>query len=348
MNKIALAAAILGLTVSMQAAAEDTEKFHISAPQIHGAIRTRWEGEWADRDCGDNGGFASRFEVRNARINVGGSLPWSIDYYLQFDACNQGKMQFLDAWARWRFAGRWRVQAGQFRVPFGVDCFKGPATYLFANRSFLGKHMLNMRQVGVKLGFYGASSSLPLDIEAGVFNTAATSNHDVWQKDYTYAAKAVWYIGNVSVSAGFITYKPQSVRVNVADGAVTWKWSRWIVEGEYQHKYYASHAYKAVNAWNLYGVYTVPLNWRAANYWSMEARFDGMTDHSTAKTGDDGILVTDHASRRRITVGSTIGKVVKGVKAEFRINYEKYFYNRGVVAPRGQSDKLLAEIALKF
>lgn len=345
MKKLLCAAACIAAAFAGDAFAENAESLHIEAPQIHGSIRTRWEGEWADKDLG---GFGSRFEVRNARINVGGALPWNINYYIQFDACNQGKMQFLDAWARWNFISRWRVQAGQYRVPFGVDCFRAPGNYLFANRSFLGKYMLNMRQVGVKLGYYGAGSSLPIDIEAGVFNSASTADHNTWQKDYTYTAKAVWYVGNVSVSAGFITYKPHEVRINMADGAVTWKWDRWMVEGEYQHKYYASHRFKAVNAWNIYVVYTLPVNWKAANYWSFEARFDGMTDHSTGAANDEGLLTIDQASRRRITIGSTIGKSIKGVRAELRLNYEKYFYNSGVVAPRGQDDKLVAEVSLKF
>ena len=300
MKKLLCAAACIAAAFAGDAFAENAESLHIEAPQIHGSIRTRWEGEWADKD---QGGFGSRFEVRNARINVGGALPWNINYYIQFDACNQGKMQFLDAWARWNFISRWRVQAGQYRVPFGVDCFRAPGNYLFANRSFLGKYMLNMRQVGVKLGYYGA---------------------------------------------GFITYKPHEVRINMADGAVTWKWDRWMVEGEYQHKYYASHRFKAVNAWNIYGVYTLPVNWKAANYWSFEARFDGMTDHSTGAANDEGLLTIDQASRRRITIGSTIGKSIKGIRAELRLNYEKYFYNSGVVAPRGQDDKLVAEVSLKF
>lgn len=336
---------MLTVATCVEATADESEKIHISAPRVHGVIRTRWEGEWADSDAG---GFASRFEVRNARINVGGSLPWSVDYYVQFDACNQGVMQFLDAWARWGFSRGWRVQAGQFRVPFGVDCFKGPGNYYFSNRSFIGRQMVNMREVGVKLGYYGAASSLPFDIEAGVFNTAAITNHNVWQKDYTYAVKAVWRAGNVSVSGGFVTYKPQNVRINVADGAITWKWDRWVVEGEYQHKHYASHSFKGVNAWNVYGVYTMPLNLAAANYWSVEGRFDGMTNHSSGVSGPDGRLLNDHPARRRITVGSTIGKAIKGVRAEFRIDYEKYFYNHGVTAARGQDDKLVAEITIKF
>ena len=319
----------------------DTADSSIYKPEIHGVIRTRWEGEWNSAD-----GFASRFEVRNARINIGGKIFPTVNYFVQIDASDQGKMKFLDAWARWQFLPGFRVQAGQFRVPFGVDCFKAPGDYYFPNRSFIGKQMVNMRQVGVKVGYYG--TGIPVDIEGGVFNTASIGNHDVWQKSYTYACKVVWRISNVSVSGGFVSYKPDLFRINVTDGTITWKSGRWVAEGEYQYKRYAGNRFKPVNAWNLYGVYTVPFSRRPFNYMSFEGRFDGMTDHSTGTVDENCVLLTDHPERKRATIGATIGRINKAVKIEFSVNYEKYFYNSGVIPTRGDDDKILAEIILKF
>ncbi len=313
-------------------------------PEIHGVVRARWEGEWA----GAEEGFGSRFEVKNARINVGGKVFPTISYYIQIDACDQGKMKFLDAWGNWEFLPKWKVQAGQFRVPFGVDCFKGPGGYYFANRSFIGKYMVNMRQVGIKAGYYGKSGEIPVDVEFGIFNTASTGDHDIWQKSYTYSTKATGYIKNVAVSGSFVSYKPDIFRVNVFDGCVTWKYDRWLVEGEYQYKRYAGSDFRHVNAWNVYGVYTLPVTSRILNFVSFEGRFDGMTDHSTGVSDDDGHLSADHPSRRRITIGSTIGRIHRHVKAEFSINYEKYLYNNGIEATRGNGDKLIAELVIKF
>lgn len=320
----------------------ETNETSISQPEIHGVIRSRWEGEWNSDD-----GFASRFEVRNARINIGGRIIPTINYFVQFDACDQGKMKFLDAWVRWQFIPRMRVQVGQFRVPFGVDCFKAPGDYYFPNRSFIGKHMVNMRQVGAKVGYYG-DSKIPVDIEGGIFNIASIGNHDVWQKSYTYSAKVSWRINNVTISGGFVSYKPHIVRVNVADGTLSWKSGRWVAECEYQYKRYACNRYKPVNAWNIYGAYTIPFIHRRVNYLSFEGRFDGMSDHSTGSGNEDGTLLTDHPERKRITVGANIGRINKNVKVEFSINYEKYFYNCGVCPQRGDDDKILAEITLKF
>lgn len=327
---------------SLQNIHANTDETLIYKPEIHGVIRTRWEGEWN----GGNG-FASRFEVRNARINIGGKIFPTVNYFVQFDASDQGKIKFLDAWARWQFISGMRVQAGQFRVPFGIDCFKAPGDYYFPNRSFLGKQMVNMRQVGIKLGYFG-NNKIPVDIEGGIFNTASIGNHDVWQKSYTYACKVAWRLKNIIVSGGFVSYKPDFIRVNVTDGALTWKSGRWIAEGEYQYKRYAGNRFKPVNAWNVYGVYTIPFNLRIFNFMSFEGRFDGMTDHSNGIGNENGILMTDHPERKRATIGANIGRINKAVKIEFSLNYEKYFY-RGATSPqRGDDDKILAEIILKF
>lgn len=204
-----------------------------------------------------------------------------------------------------------------------------------------------MRQVGIKLGYFG-NNKIPVDIEGGIFNTASIGNHDVWQKSYTYACKVAWRLKNIIVSGGFVSYKPDFIRVNVTDGALTWKSGRWIAEGEYQYKRYAGNRFKPVNAWNVYGVYTIPFNLRIFNFMSFEGRFDGMTDHSNGIGNENGILMTDHPERKRATIGANIGRINKAVKIEFSLNYEKYFY-RGATSPqRGDDDKILAEIILKF
>lgn len=317
-------------------------------PEVHGVVRTRWEGEWASEEAG---GFGSRFEVRNARLNVGGLVFPTVRYFVQIDACDQGSIKFLDAWARWEFLPGWRVQGGQFRVPFGVDCFKAPGNYLFANRSFIGKDMVNMRQVGAKVGYYGygRNRNFPVDVEAGMFNTASTGNHNVWQHAYTYAAIATWHLShNVALSGSFVSYEPDAIRVNVADGALTWQTARWHVEGEYQYKRYAGNSFQPVNAWNFYTTYTLPLKTRILSFASFEGRFDGIEAHSTGTRDAEGKLIANTPARRRLTLGSTIGRSKGALKAEFRINYEKYFYCGDIAAPRGGGDKLLAEVTLKF
>jgi len=310
-------------------------------PKIHGVLRTRWEGEW-----GNGVEFGQRFQVRNARLSVAGNILPSVNYFMQIDACDKGKMKILDAWAQWAFASNWKIRAGQFRVPYAVDCFRGPGSYYFANRSFMVKDMLNMREVGARIGYYGVK--VPLTVEAGIFNSAAMGDHEVWQCDMNYAAKASLRICNVTLSASYISIEPDSIRINLIDGAATWQCGRWIVEGEYQNKHYAHHSHKAAHGWNLFSSYSIPLQHATFNNLSFQARYDGMTDHSTGKRNEWGALVTDDPMRQRVTIGSTIGLVQKTVKAAIRLNYEKYFYKTGATALRGDSDKIVAELIVKF
>lgn len=325
----------------MTPSSSKTEATINHTPKIHGVLRTRWEGEF------DNG-FGQRFQVRNARLSVEGHVLPALQYYVRIDACDRGKMKILDAWAQWDFARSWQVQAGQFRVPFGVDCFRGPGGYYFSNRSFLGKQMLNMRAVGAQLAY--DCVTLPLNITAGVFNSTAIGDHDTWQRgcDMTFAAKATWRIHNVALSASYVSTKPDSVRINIVDGAVTWQTGRWIVEGEYQNKHYDSGRHKSVNAWNVFASYAIPLKHTAFNNLSFQARFDGMTDHSSGRRNSNGLLNTTDPSRQRITLGSTLAFINKPVKAALRLDYEKYFYARHISAAKGENDKVVAELVVKF
>ncbi len=309
-------------------------------PQIHGVLRTRWEGEFGNE-------FAQRFQVRNARLSVSGNVLPTLSYRIQIDGCDRGKMKILDAYARWGFAGSWRVQAGQFRVPYAVDCFRGPGSYYFANRSFMAKHMLNMRAVGAMIGYYGGQS-LPLTLEGGVFNSTAMGDHDTWQRNMNYAAKATYKIKNTTLAVSYISADPDSVRMNLIDGAVTWQAGRWIVEGEYQNKHYTNSSHATSHGWNLFASYAMPLDNPTFNQLSFQARYDGMTDHSTGKRNDEGNLITDNPTRQRITIGTTLAFVKNPFKAAIRLNYEKYFYTNGLTAPQGEADKIVAELVVKF
>lgn len=310
-------------------------------PKVHGVMRTRWEGEFGEEE------FGQRFQVRNARVNIGGNVLPPLSYFIQVDFCDRGKILFLDAWAQWNFSNRWKIRAGQFRVPYGTDCFRGPGAYYFANRSFVARNILNMREVGVRGGYYG-SSKVPLTVEAGIFNSADRTNHEVWQRQMNYAVKASYRIGNVTVSPSFISYQPQRVRINLAGGSVTWQSGRWIAEGEYARKHYTNNAHRPTDAWNVFTSYTLPLRDMMLDQLSFQGRFDGMTAHSNGIADSDGYLHSDNAARRRITAGISLGHSAGPVKGLIRLNYEKFFYDKGVTAHQGEGDKILTELVVKF
>lgn len=311
-------------------------------PQIGGAVRARWEMETeSGRDA------LNRFQLRNARVTLAGQIARPIDYFFQVDLCNSGKMQFLDGWARLALFEGFRFQAGQFRVPFGVDTFLGPGNYIFANRSFIGRDMCNVRAVGVKLAYQ--LPHLPLLLEGGVFSPGTISDSGDWNHGKQYAAKATVTLNSFRVSASYFSRKPVGgVRINMADAAVVFSHDRWLASAEYLYASYTRHAARDSHGFVSYVDYGMPVHAGIFNHCSFQARFDVMTAYSTGVPDADGMITSSVPARRRITAGATISRIAGSRHCDLRLNYEKYFYNHGVAAPEGRGDKIVAELVLKF
>lgn len=307
---------------------------------IHGALRTRWEMNLDDD--------ASRFQVRNARVILNGAIAPSIDYFIQTDLCNQGKMQILDAWGRIGITNHLKFQAGQFRMPFGVDCFRAPSNYIFSNRSFIGKQFCNVRAVGAKLSYNApVGDEEELTVEAGAFNPTVISDHSKWVKTMAFAGKVAYNVRNMKFSAGIQSLEPDSIRYNLIGASATWTSGRWLVEGEYMNKHYTHKAYKSSNVYNIYADYHFPVELGVFNQASVQARFDALSDHSTG-VRSNGVLVTNQSSRQRITVGGTLTYIYKNVHCDLRLDYEKYFYDDNKPIIDKDCDKIVAEMVIRF
>lgn len=321
-------------------ASDSTSKVNY-IPEIHGVVRGRFEASTTESDH-------YRFQVRNARVNIGGKIASFADYYAQVDFCDRGSIKILDAWARVWATKEIGFQAGQFRMPFGVDPFRGPATYLFANRSFIGKQMCNYRAVGAKVMW--KPSKLPISLEIGAFNPGTIADHTPWHNTVTFATKLTARWNNVTFATGFQSIKPDAVRANVIDAAATWSTGRWLVEGEYMYKHYVNNHHKPTHAYNIYANYAMPIRAGFFNQLSLQCRFDGLTDHSTAVIDNiTNEIITNHPARNRFTIGSTISYVrSKNMHLDIRLNYENYIYHHGHTPQVENDDKITAEIVLSF
>lgn len=284
----------------------------------------------------------SRFQVRYARFTIDGKIAPSIDYFLQTDLCDQGKIKILDAYGRFRIIKGLQFQAGQFRMPFGVESFRAPQNYIFANRSFMGKLMCNFRKVGAK-AVYTLPIEHPLVLEAGAFNTGTIGDHNEWNKSYAYSGKATWTLGQFKLSGGALSVKPEDTRIYMYDGAISWENSHVLAAAEYMNEHYTHDVHKDAHSYCVYVDYHKPIEAGVFNQWSVQGRFDGQTDQWSGTTAD-----TDNMARNRITVGSTLTYKYKAVFADIRLNYEKYFYHSGVEAPQGAGDKIVAELVVRF
>ncbi len=310
-------------------------------PSFGGVMRARWEMNTNGEYAGEN-----RFAIRNARVWVKGKLAPQLQYYLRADLCDMGKMKFLDGWARFTLPENFAVQAGQFRIPFGVDAFRGPGTYIFANRSFMGRDDANNRAVGVQ-GMY-EPATVPFKLHFGVFSNHTISDHSPWSKEMTFASKATFAAGPVSFAAGFQTICPDSIRMNMADAAITFKKGGLTVEGEYMYTHYTKDSFDDAHSLNAWADYGIPLNKGLFNKFSFHGRYETVTARSNGKANSYGDLTMTFTKRQRLTVGATLAYIRKPVKCELVLDYEKYFYENGYTPSVDRDDKVVAEIVIVF
>lgn len=333
-----MACAAYGGCMAAESVEADKQEKISYVPNIHGAIRARWEEDLENS--------TSRFQLRNARVTLDGRLAPVIDYFLQVDICDQGTMKMLDGWGRIELFKGFKVQAGQFRMPFGVDPFRSPKTNIFSNRSFIGRQVCNVRAVGAKVTYQ--FDKLPLTLEGGAFNPTSINDHTGWNSSNSYAGRAIYTFGSMKADAGFMSLRPDGVRINLVDGALNWTSGQWIVEGEYMYKHYTHDTHKAVHAYNLWADWHKGIHAGIFNRMSFQGRFDGMTAHSSGKRNSDGALVTNDPARNRITLGATLSYIRKPVWCDIRLDYENYFYHHGVTAQAGKSDRLVVELVVRF
>lgn len=341
-KKNLFAALLLSLSTIFTAAGEETtgaQTFDYK-PTFGGVIRARWEMATDDGYGGEN-----RFGVRNARVWLKGKIAPQIQYYLRADLCDMGKMKFLDGWARFTLPKGFAVQAGQFRIPFGVDAFRGPGTYIFPNRSFMGRDDANNRAVGVQGMF--EPGSVPFKLHFGVFSNHTISDHSPWSKEMTFATKATYEVGPLTFASGFQTIQPALVRMNMADAAITFKSGRFMAEGEYMYTHYNCTNYHDGHTFNAWADYSVPLK-GLFNQISFQGRFEGASSRSNGQQNEAGELYNNFPSRKRLTVGSTLAYIRKPVKCEIALDYEKYFYKNGYTPGIDRDDKIVAELIIVF
>ena len=309
-----------------------------TAPTIGGVVRARYEFQTTNA--------RSRFAIRNSRVWVKGGFMPKLSYYVSTDLCDQGAFSFLDAYGKLDVGNGLALQAGQFRIPFGVDPFRGPGNYIFADRSFIARDIDNIRADGVQAS-YTFQQGIPAVVTLGIFspNNIADQNH--WSKTLNYALKAEVPIGAFKITGGLQTIKPDAVRVNMADACVSFSDGRWTAETEYILEHYVDNPFPNCHSYNVWVDYGIPLEKTNFNRLSFQARFDAATRHSNG-TVTNGTLSEDHPERKRITIGSTLSYIKKPIKYEIQLNYQKYFYKDGFDAPDGRTDKVVAELIMLF
>lgn len=310
-------------------------------PRIHGVFRGRWELETID-------GY-SHFQVRNARVSLDGMVLPILSYFLNADLCDRGKMMLLDAYATVNPLSGFDIKVGQYRMPFGIESFRGPGGYYFNNRSYIGKHVNNYRAVGVSVGY--TLRRVPLTFEAGIFNPTVMDDQTTWVKKYAYAGRVIYKPSGWVLAGGVESIIPATVRINLYSATLGWGNERFYAEGEYMARTYTGQAHNTTQSFNIFANYSIPFRKRLFDSLSFQARFDGMTDLASGSVYQEGskrLLATTAPGRNRLTVGSTLDYKYKKLRAALRVNFEKCWFDQGVEVPRGAGDMFSAELIVKF
>lgn len=313
---------------------------------IHGTIRSKYELQTEEDE--------HRFEVRNARVSIDGSLSPIIYYKAEIDLCDEGKIKMLDAYTRLKPWQTLQFTIGQMRVPFTIDAHRSPHQQYFANRSFIAKQVGNVRDVGAAFG-YTFNVGFPIVLEAGLFNGSGLTNQkDFWTKNVNFSAKAQLLMPhgfNLTLSTQKI--KPDNTDVMMYDAGAYWHQNGWHVEAEYLYKHYADNAFKAVHAFDSFVSYDIKVKKGLIKYVTPLVRYDYMSDHSDGtryldgKANPEGKLIVNDYQRSRLTSGVTLS-LKKPFVSDIRLNYEKYFYRDGGFAHRSERDKIVVEFMTRF
>lgn len=200
MNRAVLAGALLVLPVAAFAQTEKppppttvdasrgaiTISSGVNSLTIGARAQFRWtldQREQSDNDTAGPGvgrkdGALSAFDIPRMRLTLSGGVyrPW-LRYAFQFElhrTAGEAGSRLKDALVEIRPSGRpYRLQIGQFKVPFGLQQLTSSARLQFADRSFTDLKFNPSRDMGVMLS--GTAAGRKVGYDVGVFNGAGES-----------------------------------------------------------------------------------------------------------------------------------------------------------------------------
>jgi hypothetical protein len=333
---------IIFLWVAHAKGQNDSAVTKIYAPEISGLIKTKWEY------CLDDN--TGRFDVRNARLKIGGKLNRFVNYGMQADYSTHGKFSFLDGYVQMKPRNNVTLWLGQFIVRFSENYVISQYQNMYSNRSFVAKFVNpDARDIGMQLDY--KITAIPLTAHVGVYNGSGINNPQ-WQKS-PFALSRLVYGTMEGFRAGVKYYGGKTVagdRIANYGFDLRYAGDRYTVETEYVVKdslntgAYLSAAY-------LQGACFFSVNGKMAKYFAPTLRGDAMGYDFF----DRGFAVS------RLTAGLNIGLKANRMDAEIRFNYE-YFMKKNESelkensyysayferTDKGMFDKFTLEFLIKF
>lgn len=329
---------ILFSMISVNAQSQSTDY----QPHIEGTIRGKYE-YFTELD-------EHRFQVRNARFSVRGNLSPISLYKAEIDLSDEGKTRMLDAYVRIQPVKWWHFTIGQQKVPFSTDNLRSPHELIFANRSFMGKQLTNLRDVGLSLNIVN-TDEVPFDLTVGVFNGLGLYTQDKSMKlhELSYAGRLLLFPKKpFSFQLNANTINPGAIRMTYYNAGLRYKNNGWNFEAEYLYKTYSENTLLTndfTTGYVVHGTYSVNTpKLGAIRTITPALRYEGMTKNLKYDVqSSSSITVKSDEARSRFTGGFIIS-LSKPFINDIRLNYERYFWEDGTNA----DSKIVVEFVTKF
>jgi hypothetical protein len=311
-------------------------------PEIDGTIRGKYE-YFTEID-------EHRFQIRNARFSVRGNISPIAAYKAEIDLSDEGRTRMLDAFVKLKMVDWLSFTIGQQKVPFSTDNLRSPHQLFFANRSFMGKQLTNLRDVGVSFNFIN-EKAVPFDMTLGIYNGLGLYTQDKTLKlnELSYAARVELFPGKpIQLSLNANTINPDSIRMTYYNAGISAEYLQFHFETEYIIKTYGENNLlnsKYTTGYLLMAKYDIKtLKSEHITKISPVLRYEGMTRNLKYEVQNSTSIVPkmDEASSR--VTGGLIISLNKPFVNDIRLNYERYFWNDGSNA----NSKFVAEFVVKF
>lgn len=343
-------------------AAQNGNEFYY--PKIDGTVKARMELSTEDGNY--------RFNVRNARFGVSGNITDNVAYRLQVDFSNQGAVHFLDAYASYR-TDRFQLSFGQQPYNFSTDMVKAPSAMIFSNRSMLAKFItthngtipaggvetyyvrqLSARDLGA-LATYSFMKNSALKASVGLFSGSGMNN-PAWDNSVNIVSRIdARPIAGLRLAASFYdgNLQPQDGhrdRLRMAGVEAEYISGDLKVTGEYARRYMKNQTnrYELMTAAFAQGIYYFRMSDSQVKYLAPAVRWDMAGDLPFINVISQTVDKTD---ANRITLGFALGLAEIPVKAELRLNYEKYIFRdkpTDLAVNRLFQDKVTLEFVASF
>jgi phosphate-selective porin len=321
-------------TLALQSFAKQNDSLYV--PQIEGTIRGKYEYA-TNLD-------EQRFQVRNARFSVNGKFSPITSYKAEIDLSDEGVTKMLDAYVRLQPQNWWHFTIGQQKVPFSTDNLRSPHQLYFANRSFIGKQLTGLRDVGATFEIIN-KKGISFNAQFGVYNGTGLYNQKTWRanNELSWAARiSAFPLPKLNLSVNMNSIKPTDLRMNLYNAGFYYDFNGLHIESEYFFKTYENNTYSNTTGFFGFVSYAIKTpKCKQIQAISPRIRYDKMTQNQ--RFDDSGNLKTDIA-RSRITSGINIS-LAKPFLNHIHINYEKYFYGSGIT---NNDDKIVLEFIVRF